>query len=195
MLVNVDDEAYTVGMFLEKPMSDSTNTGWATDERWVPVEGYQQYLVSDRGRVKKTSGEMLGLYLSSGGYVLARLARPRAAAFVHRLVAVAFIPNPDGLPFVNHLDNDKTNNAVSNLEWCTQKQNIQHAEAQGRMQRNYWVGKRSPQASLSEEQVAEIRVLYATGSYSAEFLGQKYGAGKSTIGRIVRNETYRKVSS
>lgn len=51
--------------------------------------------------------------------------------YIHRIVATCFIPNPDNLPEVNHIDNDPTNNAVSNLEWCTHEYNVAYREKYG----------------------------------------------------------------
>jgi hypothetical protein len=67
-------------------------------------------------------------------------------AFVHQLVAKAFIPNPENKPFVNHIDNDRTNPKVTNLEWCTAKENVAHMDRQGR--RGFAVGEAARERSL-----------------------------------------------
>lgn len=96
-------------------------------EIWRPVKGYEGvYEVSNLGRVRRLwpiSGHtrQLKLFLrSENGYVAVNLSRCNRSVIksVHRLVAEAFIPNPNGLPQVNHKDENKTNNKVSNLEWC-----------------------------------------------------------------------------
>lgn len=131
--------------------------------------------------------------MSDQGYMLARLSNPRKTIRVHRIVAESFLPNPDCLPFVNHKDCVRHNNNVDNLEWCTQWQNLKHSENLGRMQRNYWKGKRSPNAKLTEEQVQEIIKDYALGNQSLEFMGKRFGVSKRTIGRIIHGETYAKL--
>jgi ribosome-binding protein aMBF1 (putative translation factor) len=105
-------------------------------------------------------------------------------------VAEAFIENPLGLPFVNHIDCARDNNNASNLEWCTQWQNLNHSQKLGRMQRDYWIGKRSPSAKLSNEAVARIRNEYASGGISWEALAKKFSTNKRTVGRIVAGESY-----
>jgi hypothetical protein len=59
--------------------------------------------------------------------------RKKRSVFVHRLIAEAFIPNPESKPFVNHIDSDGLNNHVTNLEWCTHKENVIHSQLKGRM--------------------------------------------------------------
>ena len=101
-------------------------------ERWKVVEGTDGLLeVSTFGRVRSNmrDGRILKATPDNKGYMRLHVTikRERKAFKIHRLVAEAFIPNPDNKPQVNHIDGDKSNNAVSNLEWVTSKENAQHA--------------------------------------------------------------------
>ena len=77
---------------------------------------------------------------------------------VHRIVGEAFIPNPNNLPHINHIDNDPTNNEVSNLEWCTNSENMAHSHRQGRCS-NLIASKAATTARLSEANTKFERLL------------------------------------
>ena len=109
-------------------------------EEWRPVVGYEGlYEVSNTGQVRSVGryyvnslgkrfflkGKILSLSDNGRGYLTAHLTRDKKSSskYIHRLVAEAFILNVDGLPAVNHKDEDKTNNSVENLEWCNNDYN------------------------------------------------------------------------
>ena len=106
-------------------------------ENWKDIKGYEGiYQVSDKGRIKNVrTGRILKTHPNKKGYLMIRISdgKERKGYGVHRLVAEAFIPNPDNLPQVNHKDENKLNNNVDNLEWCTLQYNVNYGTARQRM--------------------------------------------------------------
>lgn len=105
-------------------------------EEWRTIQDYPDYMISNLGRVKslnynKTGKEkILKQGINKDGYCYVDLCKEgeRKTFRVHRLVATHFIPNPQILPCVNHKDENKQNNCVSNLEWCTQEYNCNYGK-------------------------------------------------------------------
>lgn len=100
-------------------------------EIWKNIEGYEgKYQVSNLGQVKSMIGQEKVLHPKKhrNGHLQIGLHKDkkRKTMYIHRLVAQAFIPNPDNLPCVNHKDENPNNNNVDNLEWCTQKYNCNY---------------------------------------------------------------------
>ena len=97
-------------------------------EEWKDVIGYEGfYQVSNTGKVKSLiKNRILNERKQDNGYVSVMLYKDRCAKFhsIHRIVAEAFLENKDNKPFVNHKDENKRNNHVENLEWCTRKHNM-----------------------------------------------------------------------
>ena len=90
----------------------------------------KNYLVSDDGKIySKTKGKYLTPKINHDGYHRVQIWEDGKCRFVswHRIIAETFLPNPNNYNVVNHIDGDKQNNHVKNLEWCTQEKNIQHA--------------------------------------------------------------------
>lgn len=99
------------------------------DEVWKEIKGFEAYQVSNLGNVR--SCRILAQGIQSKGYPNVSLCTngKRKTINVHRLVAVTFIPDPEGLNIVNHKNEDKTDNRVENLEWCTQQENVRYNDA------------------------------------------------------------------
>lgn len=167
------------------------------EEIWKDIEGFEgSYQVSNLGRVKsfhRGKWNNISPCESTKGYLQVFLHKngKRKRFFVHRLVAQAFIPNPDNLPQINHKDEDKANNMVDNLEWCTAEYNLNYGTRNKRASEKMRNGEKSKvvyQYTLKGEFIKEWPSLgevgrqlgFSEGTISSCCLGktrQNYGYG------------------
>lgn len=182
-----------------------------SDEVWKPIEGFEgMYEVSNKGRVKSLfrhtsyknqfgtitilpiKEKLLKCNPCNVDYPRVRLLKDGVTTeiHVHRLVAKAFLDNPDNHNYVNHLDNNKLNNNVENLEWCSQSRNCHHAFDIGANHHGikHWLSK------LSEKQVREIRYRLKTENISQRKLAKEYNVSSTTIRMIAIGKTWRRLS-
>lgn len=119
-------------------------------EQWSVITDFPNYEVSTRGQIRHSSvNKSVKTYHDHNGYYSTELYKngKRSDKRVHRLVAEAFIPNPNGLPEVNHKDGNKHNNNVENLEWVSKSDNMKHAFATGLAKPSRgMLGKKNPNA-------------------------------------------------
>jgi hypothetical protein len=164
-------------------------------ETWRVIAGFEGlYEVSDLGRVRSLprfhcSGRIRKATLASG-YLCLQLGQrgARHTYLVHRLVARAFIPNPENKLEVNHIKQPKTNNCVSNLEWVTALENGHHAAATGLAVK----GEQNASHILTEVEVIELRALRAQGwTYIA--LGFRYGVHPVTASDAARGKCWKHI--
>lgn len=135
-------------------------------------------------------GGKMTLWKNCNGYLMVGLRKEgkRKSFSIHRLVAMHFIDNPLGLPEVNHKDGNKLNCHVSNLEWCTNLENQQHAWRTGLKVARY--GEDNNFHKLTEAQVLEIRSKYIPRLYTQKQLALEYGVTQGNISCIILNKSW-----
>ena len=109
---------------------EKTNVfGWE-EENGVLVPNFPQYMITRKGEVINRRGKRIKQQVARNGYLRVSLSNSEVKHkwfLVHRLVALSFIPNPNNLPQVNHINRNKADNRVENLEWCTALENLKHS--------------------------------------------------------------------
>ena len=154
------------------------------EEFWKDIEDYEGvYQVSSFGRVKRIKTDrILTSHKNSGGYLRVDLSKNSVvyAKSIHRLVAQAFIPNPENKSQVNHIDEDKTNNKVSNLEWMTAKENSNHGT------RNERVGKAISKSNSVPIIATNLKTGESTDFNSGKECARKLSLHQASISRALR---------
>ena len=171
------------------------------EEIWKDIEGYEGlYQVSNFGNIRSLetiapSGKFVKQIIrkqskDKDGYCIIGLNKNKSQKTykVHRLVAKSFIDNPNNLPEINHKDEDKTNNKVSNLEWCNSKYNLTYGARKG-----MFIGEKNNNCKLSKKDVEEIRKQYKKRSreFNSIALGKKYGVSHTQIISIINGKSWK----
>ena len=161
-------------------------------ETWKPVKGYENYFVSDLGRVKTKQGryKKINYGICKYGYLDLWKDNKSKRFRVHRLVAEQFVPNPYNKEQVNHIDGNKKNNQANNLEWVTPKENIQHAINNNLSSIKF--GSRNHSAKLTESDVLYIRDV-AKKTKTVRELAEQFNVSTTNIYNIINNKKWLKM--
>lgn len=165
-----------------------------SEEIWKPIHGFEsRYEISSHGRIiSLIAGKRKILKANCGKFkkykTIDLCMIPKfVTRTIHSLVAEHFLNNPQQKPCINHIDGDKGNNFARNLEWVTQKENVQHAI---RMGLHNFKGENHPNAKLTREDVFDIRSLCEQSIFSYSEIAEQFSVGKQTIQNIINKKTW-----
>jgi len=143
------------------------------------IEGYENYTICENGVIQNIkTGRIIRPWLCKTGYLRVNLPKKKKKQF-HRLLMESFVPNPNNYPCINHIDGNKQNNSLDNLEWCTYAHNINHAIQTGLK-------------TVSEKQ----RILLRENGYKSKgrgklILNTQTGIYYNSIGELINSLSYK----
>lgn len=150
------------------------------------------YLVCSNGDIYGPTGKKLKARKNEDGYAVVTMGNKRikrSTRFVHRIVAELFLSNPENYSDVDHLDNNRMNPNVKNLEWVPHEENIKRAyERGGHIGRA--IGEKNPKARLTPEVVLKLRDEYKA-RITIQEMSDKYGLPWNTVGNAVKKITWK----
>jgi len=186
-------------------------------EIWKDIEGYEGlYLISNFGRVKslpktwwngfyyvKTSEKVLRQTKDTKGYLKVNLCKNKKHIThrVHRLIANAFIENPLNKPYINHINGNKEDNSISNLEWVTHQENVKHAQDTGLNLARFSVAQKEAikktaknRRKLSVEQVIKIKILRRYFGFGGHRISKICNLPKHLVDSVIYNKSFKEIA-
>jgi hypothetical protein len=154
--------------------------------KFLDVSGYEGiYKINDVGNIYSVRTKKILKPRKSSGYLIVCLSvnNKKNQQLVHRLVAQTFIDNPDNKKTVNHIDGNKMNNSVSNLEWSTQSENSKHAFKNGLNKGYDKTGHKNPNVRLTKEIIENVQLLISKG-IKTKVIASLNNISRSTVQRI-----------
>ena len=152
--------------------------------QWIPgYEGlYKVSRVGDITSYKRKQPIVMKTFISPTGYLHLELKKDNVKKNyrVHRLVTQTYIDNPENKPQVNHIDGNKLNNSIENLEWCTSSENNKHAYKSGLKCQN---GEKNHQSKLLSRDIRNIRDMRNNG-HTHQYIANKFNIARQTVGDI-----------
>jgi hypothetical protein len=153
------------------------------EEIWKPVPGIEKYHASSLGRLKNVRTGRIVNGENNKGYrrldVWDEKTKSPYRIFVHRMILMAFVPNPLSKPCANHKNGIRDDNRIDNLEWATHQENIKHANKTGLSK----IGSQRSWAKLDEDKVKEIRLLLQDGVLQKN-IAKQFGVSQTGISKI-----------
>lgn len=153
-------------------------------EIWKPIKGYDGfYEISDNGRIRNSTGKILHDYDNSKGYRYIGLSKNKVKTnfYVHRLVALNFLPIDPQRKHINHKNGKKGDNRLANIEWCNMFENMRHAYDNGLLV--------NPNAKMTERDVEIIRRMWAAKVHRDQ-IKEVFGISYGQISRIVNKQNW-----
>jgi hypothetical protein len=173
-------------------------------EIFIDIIGYETlYQISNYGRVKalsKTLKNGVGYAVrkekiikpakKDNDYLFVGLTNGKNVKrfYIHRLVAIHFLPNPENKPDVNHIESNKEDNRFFMLEWCTKSENISHSYKHGVHRANF--GTKNSKAKLNDEKVLSIKERYGRDGNTIRSLAIEFGVHHSIIDGIIKGKRW-----
>ena len=175
------------------------------NETWRDIKGYEGlYAISSTGRVKRLARnriiatgvnkplkeKMIKTFKGKHGYIHVNLWKngQMKQHRIHRLIMLAHTEKPQNKNVINHIDGDKTNNILENLEWCTPKENSHHAYTTGLAKGKQ--GIENSQGRLTSKEIIAIRELYSTGKFTQKELSERFEISTGHVSDIINRKRW-----
>jgi len=179
----------------EQNIADASSKPTGSEASFTTIRGYQDYEINRLGTVRKINGGDITFSINSNGYVSGNLFNSQGVrktnVTLHRLLMATFKSNPEDLSDIDHIDGDKTNNSLDNLEYVTHAENMRRAGIMGLIPKDY-SSELNPASKLTQDEADYIFDMYHNQYYRGlvNDLCDRFGVSRRSIRNITKGLSY-----